>query len=184
MDLDRYIAEFDPADVSMKSVVFDLKKLDWINGIYIRKLSTEELEKKLASFLPPDFPNERMPEILPLVAERLVTLADIEELTSFFYRDIKVDDQQLLKKSNPEEVKSQLKATITALKQLKVWNAAIIESAVRQLQEENSWIRSQYFMMLRVAATGKTATPPLFETLAVIGKEKVLQRYQHSMEKA
>jgi glutamyl-tRNA synthetase len=183
MDLDRYIAEFDPADVSMKSVVFDLKKLDWINGIYIRKLSTEELEKKLASFLPPDFPNERMPEILPLVAERLVTLADIEELTSFFYRDIKVDDQQLLKKSNPEEVKSQLKATITALKQLKVWNAAIIESAVRELQEENSWKRSQYFMMLRVAATGKTATPPLFETLAVIGKEKVLQRYQHSMEK-
>jgi glutamyl-tRNA synthetase len=95
--------------------VFDNAKLDWMNGMYIRQLPITELTKRLAPYLPADFPNERMDELLPLVVERLVTLRDIEELTSFFYRDIAIDLSVITKKSTSEEVATQIRATIAAL---------------------------------------------------------------------
>jgi glutamyl-tRNA synthetase len=107
-----------------------------------------------------------------------VTLKDFEELTTFFYRDITVDQSMLTKKSTKEEVESQLTASKTSLESLddKNWTHENIEQKVRSLAEANSWKPGQYFMMLRVAVTGKTATPPLFETMAVLGREKCLLR--------
>jgi len=61
--------------------VFDTKKLDWMNGIYIRQLSADELKKRVQPYLPSDFPDHRLEEFLPLVVDRLVTLKDIDELT-------------------------------------------------------------------------------------------------------
>lgn len=178
MTLDEYVKAFDPKDVSQKSVVFDIKKLNWINGVYIRKLTVEQLLEKITPFLPNDFPTQKLSIILPLIHERLETLADIEQLTSFFYRDISVDTQLLLKKSSVTEVKQQLEATLSVLQAIepKNWNVATIEIAVRELAEKNNWKPGQYFMMLRLAATGSKATPPLFDTLYVVGKELMLQR--------
>ncbi len=176
MTLSRYIQEFDPSDVSTKSVVFDLKKLDWINGIYIRKLSHEELRERISPFLPSDFPHNLLDKILPLISERLVTLADIEQLTDFFYREIEFDYSLLLKKADKTLVEMQLKSTIDSLSNLTEWTTENIERAIRELQESKEWHRGQYFMMLRIAATGKKATPPLFDTLEVMGKNIVLAR--------
>jgi glutamyl-tRNA synthetase len=156
--------------------IFDTKKLDWMNGVYIRELPIEELKKRLEEYLPADFPKERMDHILPLVLERLVTLNDIEELTSFFYRPITLEAQKLSRKSTPEEVITQLEKTMTVLNSLENWEAAALEQAVRQLQEKQDYKKNQYFMMIRVATTGREATPPLFETMAVIGKDETLKR--------
>ncbi len=180
LDLDEYIRVFDPADISPNSVVFDLPKLDWINGVYIRKLSTDQLASKLTSFLPSDFPVQKIQDILPLVHERLVKLSDIEELTDFFYRTPSIDSSLLLKKADQATVSEQLTATATALSEIE-WTLENIENTIRSLQETNDWKRGQYFMMLRIAATGKKATPPLFETLEVIGKEQVLERLQTAL---
>jgi glutamyl-tRNA synthetase len=68
--------------------IFDTKKLDWMNGVYIRALPYDELKLRLSNFLPADFPHHLFDAILPLIMERLVTLADIEELSSFFYRPV------------------------------------------------------------------------------------------------
>lgn len=178
MTLDEYIKLFDPKDVSPSSVVFDIKKLNWINGMYIRKLSLEQLTKEVQPFLPDDFPTNKTAVILPLIHERLETLADIEELTSYFYRPIQVDTALLLKKSSQEEVSAQLTKTISALSSLdeKDWNVEAIETAIRDLAQTNEWKPGQYFMMLRIAATGSKATPPLFDTLFAIGKQTLLDR--------
>lgn len=176
LSLDRYIQEFDPKDISAKSVVFDLQKLAWINGMYIRQLEPEELKKRLAPFLPADFPKAKLDEILPLIVERLVKLSDVEELTSFFYREITVERELLLKKSTPEEVTAQLKETIAVLEALPAFTLENLETSIRALQEKTQWKKSQYFMLLRVAVTGKMATPPLFETMLVIGKTAVMTR--------
>ncbi|MBP7843042.1 glutamate--tRNA ligase, partial [Candidatus Woesebacteria bacterium] len=180
MTLEEYVQLFDPKDVSPSSVVFDTKKLNWINGMYIRKLTPEQLSEKITPFLPTDFPTQKQNDILPLIHERLETLADIEQLTTFFYRDITVDSQLLLKKSTPEEVKAQLEATIGVLQaiQSENWSVAAIETAIRELAEKNDWKPGQYFMMLRIAATGNKATPPLFDTLFVIGSELLVERLQ------
>lgn len=182
LTLDEYIQEFDPADVSPKSVVFDLQKLAWLNGIYIRQLPSDTLKTKLEPFLPADFPREQLGEILPLVVERLTTLSDIEELTAFFYREISVEPEELLKKAEPSLVRTQLQETITTLAELPAWTDKDLETAIRLLQEQHSWKKGQYFMMLRVAVTGKKATPPLFETIRVLGRERTVTRLTNAKE--
>jgi glutamyl-tRNA synthetase len=182
MSMDEYIERFDPADVSSKSVIFDMKKLDWINGMYIRKLSPSELEEKIEKFLPDDFPKEKLDAILHLVRERLEKLSDIEDLTSFFYREIKQEERLLLKKSNKDTVVSQLELTKEALSKIDGWNTAEIETVIRDLQESNQWKKGQYFMMIRVTVTGRKATPPLFETIEIIDKDVILKRFDQAIE--
>jgi glutamyl-tRNA synthetase len=176
LSLDEYIKEFNPAQISAKSVVFDMQKLNWLNGMYIRKLSAEQLTTQIQKYLPEDFPQEKLAEILPLVSERLVTLKDIESLTDFFYRPISHDRELLLKKADPKLVDEQLTQTRAAIADATEWTLAALEQAIRSLQESSDWKKSQYFMLVRVAVTGRTATPPLFETIHVIGKEEVLAR--------
>lgn len=183
LTLDQYIEQFDPADISSKSVVFDLDKLNWINGIYIRALDDSVLAEKLQSYLPIDFPQDLLSKVLPLIKERLVTLSDIEKLSTFFYREIQVPQELLLKKADADLVSKQLQLTHKKLSQAEVWNTPTIEEVIRELQTENEWKRSQYFMMLRIAVTGESATPPLFETMEVIGKEKVLDRIKNALSK-
>lgn len=182
LSLEEYIAEFDPADISAKSVVFDLKKLAWINGQYIRLLSPEELLIKLQPFIPADFPKQLLPEVVPLIAERLIKLSDFAELTSFFYKPIAYDVELLTKKSSIEEVRQQLALLQQTLATVADWTVPAIEAAIRALQEEQQWKKSQFFMMVRVAITGQTATPPLFETMTVLGKETCLQRLTQAIE--
>lgn len=176
MTLEEYIAEFDPKDISSKSVVFDLEKLKWMNGVYIRQLSPAELRERLQPFMPSDFPLEKYDEILPLVFERLVTLKDLEELTSFFYRPIELDRELLLKKADAPLVAEQLRMTTQALESSPGWEHDVLETSIRELQSAHDWPKSQYFMLLRVATTGRTATPPLFETMVALGRTKTLER--------
>ncbi len=176
--LNDFLKLFTIERVALTAPVYDLDKLNWLNGMYIRAMSDAELTRRLTPFLPPDCPLDLVPQILPLIKERLVTLKDFEELTTFFYRDITLDQSQLLKKSTKEEVDQQLLATKSGLEGIddKVWTHENIEQKIRSLAEANSWKPGQYFMMLRVAVTGKTATPPLFETMQVLGRDKVLAR--------
>lgn len=183
-DMPEFIRAFSIERIALTAPVFDIEKLNWFNGIYIRKLSDVELIKRLAPFIPADCPAEMVAQALPLIKERLVTLKDFEELTEFFYRNIIVDQAILTKKSNLEEVKMQLSTTNQVLSTIdgKSWTHANIEQKVRSLAQKHGWKPSQYFMMLRVAVTGKTATPPLFETMEVIGREKVLTRLSQSSD--
>jgi glutamyl-tRNA synthetase len=160
--------------------VFDLQKLDWMNGVYIRNLSAEELKKRLEPYFPADFPQEKYDQIIPLVVERLVTLKDIEELTSFFYRPVSADPTVLTKKSSAAEVAEQLTQTINKIQNISEWSLDTLETSIRGLQEEKEYKKSQYFMMVRVSVTGRQATPPLFETMMVLGKDVVLERLQNA----
>lgn len=180
--LEEYIREFDPKDISKKSVAFDLKKLAWLNGVYIRAMyekDHDELVKRLTPFLPSDFPQEKLGEILPLVYERLERLTDMEELTSFFYQDITQDKELLLKKADVALVQKQLGEVEEALANGE-WSLAHLEESLRQIQDQNNYQKSQFFMMVRLAVTGKKATPPLFETMEVMGKELVLARLKQA----
>ncbi len=185
MSLDEYIKEFDPSDLSMNSVVFDVKKLDWLNGIYIRQLARQELKNRLEAFIPQEFPQEKFEQILNLVYERLVTLADFGELTAFFYKEIDYPTELLFKKAKDqtELLMEQIQQTQLVIESLSEFNVASLEEKIRQLQEKHDWRKSQYFMMLRVAVTGRTATPPLFETMVVLGQELTMKRLNLASQK-
>ena len=176
LTLKEYIEEFDPKDISAKSVVFDLDKLKWMNGIYIRRLESNELKLRIKPFLPVDFPTEKIDLILPLIQERLETLAQTEELTEFFYRDIKLEQDKLLKKANQEIVLNELNESQSALDSLSDWSVKSIEQVIRNLQESNDWKKGQFFMMLRLAITGRKVSPPLFETIYALGQGMTRER--------
>lgn len=167
--------------------VFDWDKLNWYNGYYIRKMVQDrgmaELAKKLIAdgFVKENFPVEKMELILPLIYERLVTLADFSELSDFFWQEIVIDKKLLLKKADEEIVSGQLMLTKAFLETIN-WSKDKIEEKIRSLTEEKNYKKNQYFMMLRIAVTGKTATPPLFETMEILGKEKTIQRLSQAIK--
>lgn len=166
--------------VTKTAPAFDLDKLNWLNGHYIRALSDGELHSLLTPFVPQDCPPQLVPQLIPLIKERLVTLADFEELTKYFYRDIRPDRELILKKSNPEQVKKQLETSVKKIEQLSdsAYNPAGLEDLFRTLSTEQDWQPRQYFSMLRTALTAEKATPPLFDTMAVLGRELVTKRLQ------
>lgn len=186
-DLNEFLQVMGLSRVQKTGPVFDLEKLNWYNGFYLRKLVEEqgimELAKKLMAggFVPTGWPVEKMAEILPLVYERMVTLADFSDLTDFFWNDPEVEAALLLKKGEVETVKAQLDLTRVFLEGI-AWNKEEIERVIRKITEEKNYKKSQYFMMLRVAVTGKKATPPLFETMSVLDKETVLRRLATAKE--
>ena len=183
LTLDEYVSEFDPAAISSKSVVFDLKKLAWLNGVYIRQLSESDLLERLQPFIAAGRSPEKIVEILPLVKERLVTLNDINDLTAYFFDSISLDAETLQQRATgKEQVMEQLNQTIAVLTDT-AWHVETLETALRQLQHDHDWQPKQYFMMLRMALTGQTATPPLFDTMQVLGKTTVLSRLHEAIHK-
>ena len=169
-------------------------KLKDMNGIYIRNLSTIEVAERIMPFLsaagllgtqPSVEDRVYVQTLVPLVHERLKELAQAPELLTFFFTDqgTPLDhtgpfDPALLvpKKRTPTETFVALRAASTRLGQLKAWNTARIEQVLRSLVEELGLQPGQLFGALRVAVTGRTVAPPLFETLAALGKDRCLAR--------
>jgi glutamyl-tRNA synthetase len=141
----------------------------------------EELMTRIRPFLPQDFPQEKLPSILPLISERLTKLSEVEELTDFFYRNFEIAAEAVVGKQETQSALHQLEETIKVLENTEEWSVANLESTIRSLQESHDWKKRDYFMFLRTCSTGKTATPPLFETMEVIGKETILTRLRQAL---
>lgn len=176
--LDEFLKLFTLERITLTAPIYDLEKLNWLNGMYIRELPNEELVKRLKPFVPSDCPDTLVPLLVPLIRERLVTLKDFEELTKFFYRSVSPDKNVLTKKVTLQEISQMSSATVSSLSKIddKSWTHEYIEQQIRELSEKNDWKPSVYFMALRSLATGQTATPPLFETIEVIGKDETIKR--------
>ncbi len=183
ISFDEFVHDFSFDRIQTTGPIFDLEKLNWMNGKYLREhISEEDLTQRLQPWIPEACSPEMTRKVLPLVRERLVTLADWPTYTSFFYQDISHDSALLLKKGTTELVQEQIAATVSALQRIADWSTANIETVLRELQEKYDWKKSQYFMMVRVSVTGQTATPPLFETMEVLGQELSIQRLQQAAQ--
>ncbi len=181
--LQEVIPLFDLKDLHIQGPIVDLAKLDWYNGLYIRQLSPQVLFQRLQKegFIPSDCSPDMALKIIPLVQERLVTLSEFETLTDFFYRPINYEPKLLLKKQATQElINEQIYTTLTKLTSIeqKNWSRENIEEKIRTIATLKQWKPSQYFMMLRIAVTGRKATPPLFETMEVLGRQQTLNRLQ------
>lgn len=185
-DLAEFIEKFTTERMVKSGPIFDTKKLQWMNGKYIReKLSLEELMTALQPFLPADYPSDLLPKVLPLVRDRLVVLTDIGPLTEFFYKDITPVVADLVgRKATNSEVSEFLLRSKEKLDTVEVqdWKAEQMETLLRDYCDSKDWNRGAFFMALRVAVSGRTTTPPLFDMIEVLGKEKTLDRLSHAMK--
>ncbi|NLY91736.1 MAG: glutamate--tRNA ligase [Firmicutes bacterium] len=191
--LDEAVEAFSVERISTSPVSFSLDKLDWYNGIYIRRLSPEELAGRCLPFLQRDglLPDPCPPEqfaylvrLMPLVQERIKLLSEISQAVGYFLRDeIEPPEPALLigKKGTAEETAVILDEVIKAITPVTDFGEEHLEQILRALAERLALKPGQLFMPVRVAVTGQTATPGLFELLAALGKEKVINRLQQAI---
>jgi len=184
---EQIIQHFDLDHVSSAPAKFSYDKLDWMNGVYIRSLEVDDLAARILPFLSRAGLNadaDTVRRITPLIQERLVKLADAVAWTDFFFVDELDYDPQLLiqKKMTAEQVRRVLAESHQVLEALPAFDEAEIERALRAKAEEMGLKARQFFGPLRVATTGKKVAPPLFGTLAILGREKVLARISRARE--
>ncbi|RLC90299.1 MAG: hypothetical protein DRI37_01800 [Chloroflexi bacterium] len=184
---------FDIQHINLASAVFSYDKLDWMNGVYIRALSREELLRQLIPFwqragmIPTPVPTEVLPTLetlVPLIQERLKTLQDVVQLTDFIFTDIETPPAASLigKKMTAEESLAALRAVHTLLSGLVDFDAETMELQMRQLATELGLKAGQLFNIVRVATSNKKVAPPLFGCLEAMGRKTTLQRLARAEE--
>jgi glutamyl-tRNA synthetase len=185
--LDEFIDAFTWDRVRTSGPVFDLEKLDWLNGVYIREMEAEALAERLAEAVPTAAQADRdvLLQIIPLIRERIKTLSDFDQWAGFFFAERLDYEPDLLvaKKSSREEALAVLQAAEETLAVVDSWDAESLETAVRTLPDKVGCKGRPVFMGLRVAVTGSTASPPLFESMDILGREKSLTFIRQAIER-
>ncbi|MGD8439309.1 MAG: glutamate--tRNA ligase [Holophagae bacterium] len=172
--LEEFVDAFGLDRISLGGPVFDLDRLTWLNGKHIRRLEPIELLERLRTGLLSD---DYLLEVLPLAHERIDTLADfVGYAEPFFVGDVAYDDtarsKMVAKGLTPPQTAKLLRTLLEdSLDPILDWSAATVEAAMRAHCSSHDLEPKQLFMPVRVAVTGRTATPPLFDTMAVLGKE-------------
>jgi len=194
LSLDELVERFDIGQVHKGGAVFDRERLEWLNGQWIRRLSADDLIDRLRPFLekaleagqiewmPPD---EELRALLPVVQERLPTLGAVGDLVGFLWvEDVDPDPATLVPKrwdaTTTMEGLVAARETIADVGDV-AFEADEIEPPLRALAEARGWKAGDLFMAIRVAVTGRTATPPLFDTLVALGRERTLERLDRAV---
>ncbi|MGH3440651.1 MAG: glutamate--tRNA ligase, partial [Nitriliruptorales bacterium] len=180
---------FDIDAVGKAAAAFDVGKLTAFNGERIRDLDTAELADRLVPFLdgthgdalvssPPTGDERRVLEgLVPLVQERMQRLDEVRSYAAAFFReDIELDPESVSKVLGKADVPDVLEAAAKGLEELDEWSTSAIETRLRLLCDELEKGARKVFQPIRVAATGSAVSPPLFESLELIGRERSLQR--------
>ena len=183
--------------ISESPAVFDPEKLEWMNGIYIRNLSTTNLAQRILPYLEkPEkdggfsdtierpINSNLLIKIVPLIRERLKTLLDVKEMIDFFYLERvcpKIDELVPKTMDTASTIKC-LYASLNLIKDAKDFSAQCLENIFRLQAEKLNLKPGQMFSPIRISVTGKRIAPPLFETLEILGKEKSFQRIKNAID--
>ena len=181
LTMEELIAKFSIEKIQPSPAMANLERLDWLNGQFIRRLSTDELAARLASRMPSASPQALAP-LVPLVRERLRTLNEAPDMLRFFFEepDSYRPEQLTPKGHDANAAAAALKTAASTLNEVSEWTPELVEPALRELAERIGWSSRDLFMVLRVAITGRTVTPPLIESMSRLGKDRVLARLERA----
>jgi glutamyl-tRNA synthetase len=179
--LAAFIENFDISRLGASGPVFDLQKLSWLNGEWIRSLSDEELVKRLKEYTNIDV--KEIGRILPLVKERLKKLSEFDSLTSYFFADTSIEKDQISPKGKTDPQTSKALQTVrSSIENLGSWKKEELEKALEGLPQHLGWSKTDLFQTIRYVETASRSTPPLFDTLEAIGRETTLKRLGNSID--
>ncbi len=183
--LEEFVASLELERITLGGPIFDLEKLSWLNGKYIRSLPVPELLRRLKEGVLAD---AYLLQVLPLVQERIEKLEDFIEYARFFFvgevsYDAEAQKHLVPPARNPRDVAGVLRTLLEEhLDPLMDWRREELERILRSYAETTGWVPRELFMSVRVALTGRTASPPLFDTMAVLGKEVCRRRLRRACE--
>ena len=184
------VRAFDLADVSPSPAVFDPAKLKWMNGDYIRNgLSAARFSDRARAFAEkhlgapvPDEAWARCAPVLPLVRPRVKLLSEVGPQLAFLLSDrIEYDPRSWRKVMGKQGVEGVLAGALAALGAVEEWRTSSLEAALRDLVAELGISAGKGFQPVRVAVTGSSVSPPLFESLEGLGRERTLQRLERAL---
>jgi glutamyl-tRNA synthetase len=178
--LAEMLEKFDFQRISLGGPVFDLTKLKWLNGEYLRGLSPEAFFQELRDVV---FSDQHLRHIAPLVQTRIETLAQFGDMADFFFKDdvMPAPEVFLPKKRTLEETLAFAAEQLSVL-EATPFTVEELDPALKKLGAEKDWPVKDNFMLLRAILTGKTASPPLLESLIVFGKARSLDRMRRFLE--
>ena len=171
MSRDELVERFTLDRVGASPAIFDFQKLDWLNGVYLRGLPPDEYADRLVGYLREqgyDWDEELVRRAAPLVQEKIATLAEFPAFAGFLFGRIE-----------PEQAPGDgavLPAAAETLAEVEPFEAARIEVALRELAERLGLKPREAFQPIRLAVTGSSVSPGLFESLELLGKEESLAR--------
>ena len=187
--VEEMIEKFSLDRISKNPAVFDMKKLEWMNGYYIRKLSVDELFKLLTPYLKSskfigkeEGEAEFVKKVISLEQERLKKLSQITEFADFFFlEDIEYDPQAVSEILKKEGVRELLESFVEIIGEVEPFDISTVEKTTREFIAERKLKGKDLMQPVRVAITGKKASPGLFEVMELMGKEKVLRRLKNAV---
>lgn len=183
---EQFVDEFSWEKVSTVGPIFDLQKLDWLNGHYIRTLSAEDLADRIVEWAKEygqwndDMNVEILRQAVPIIQERLTTLKDALPQLDYLFGDVVVeDDAKAALADNAAEV---LDAGIAVAEEVD-FDAESIQAGLRARIVEGMGIKPKFaFAPLRVAVAGRRVSPPLFESMEILGREETVARLRSLRE--
>jgi nondiscriminating glutamyl-tRNA synthetase len=196
LSLAELVERFELSAVNRAGAIFNRERLEWLNGQWIRRLAAADLVDRLRPYLQAELDAgriDRLPgddelrALLPIIQERLPTLSAVSELTGYLFVDqLEVDPALVVPKrwdaATAAAALRDARQTIAEVGRV-AWEADEIEPPLRCLVEDRGWKAGDLFMAIRVAITGRTATPPLFDTMVALGYERTLARLDGAIEK-
>ena len=187
MDRSKLLELFSLERVNKANAVFDVKKLEWMNSIYIKNMDSEKLRTELVPFLEEinicSDNDKRFLKILDLTKVRVRTLVELRDMVAIFYsKDVQYDSEAVAKYINPQ-TKDYLKELSSNFEKLSEFTASNLENELRKLAEELKIKAAGLVHPCRVALTGKSVGPPLFETVELLGKETSTKRLNEIINK-
>lgn len=173
--LEEFVRKFDPSGFQKANPLFTENKLNWLNGHYIRQKTDTEIAQLVKPYVK-NIDVQQINQLVPLVKDRLVKLSDFPALTQFFFTPPQIDIKLF---NNPKNSFEHLVMSTEHLSACE-WTKTGIEEVVEKVKVKG-WKVGDFFMSLRIAICGSRATPPLTETMLVLGKQESLQRIQSAI---
>ena len=178
--VDELVEKFSLDRVGKNPAAFDVAKLEWLNGHYIRESEPTVIAEALVPFcvregLPADSEEGRalLAQVTPLLTERMKRLTEAPPMVRFLFGPVEPDEKAAKVLEGQSEY---LAAVAERLEKIEPWSTENIETALRELAEERELKPKKAFQPVRAAATGTLISPPLFESLEILGREQTLAR--------
>lgn len=185
--LDELIEKFSLEKLKPSPAAVNFSKLDHFNGLYIRSLEIEDLVERLEPFFTQaglEADRAALRQIAPIIQERIRTLDEAVDMAAFFFRDeVEPDPQGLVgKKLDPAQSAAALEHARRVVAEAASMETEPLEALLRQAADELGLSAGQLFGMLRMAVTGQRVSPPLIETMGIVGRETVVKRIGRAIE--
>jgi glutamyl-tRNA synthetase len=181
MSTEELIERFDIADVGRASAIFDEQKLRWLNGRFMREMDLDDYTEAVARHLGRE-PDERLRAACEIAQEKAQTLEEIWPLIGFLFEEPETDEKSW-KKVMKDGALPLLSEALEALRGAESFEPAQLESSLGGILAEHDVKPGKLYQPIRVAITGTAVSPGIFESLAVLGKERSLERIERAVQR-